>query len=291
MRFLGISRGERFSPNMSAKDRAIMEAVAVNLRELGHLVTIVSEDDDHGLALLVDAHYDAVFAMLRGAHAIKVLSGFEAKGISAVNSAKGIVNAERKNMMRIMDAQRFPMPKTIIVECQHIAKDEALPQKFIPDVPIPCWIKNGEGWAQCAEDVSFADTREQVLSAISGLCRRYPSGTVILSEHLQGDLVKFYGVEHTDFFFWKYPDPANSKFGLEAINGTPSRYNFDVDALKQTCDKLALATGISIYGGDCVIADDGSFRIIDFNDWPSFSSCRQQAAQAITQRILTACVL
>lgn len=26
---------------------------------------------------------------------------------------------------------------------------------------------------------------------------------------------------------------------------------------------------VPVYGGDCVVSEDGSIRIIDFNDWPS----------------------
>ena len=43
---------------------------------------------------------------------------------------------------------------------------------------------------------------------------------------------------------------------------------------------------IPVYGGDVVIDEDGEFWFIDFNDFPSFSSCRARAAEAIAQRIL-----
>ena len=41
-----------------------------------------------------------------------------------------------------------------------------------------------------------------------------------------------------------------------------------------------------IYGGDAVIRPDGRFFLIDFNDWPSFGSCTQAAAEAIATRAL-----
>ena len=45
--------------------------------------------------------------------------------------------------------------------------------------------------------------------------------SVVVNEHLKGDLIKFYGVEGTDFFYWFYPSKRGhrSKFGLEVING------------------------------------------------------------------------
>ena len=36
-----------------------------------------------------------------------------------------------------------------------------------------------------------------------------------------------------------------------------------------------------MYGGDAIVTSDGDFYIIDFNDWPSFASCREAAAEAI----------
>ena len=42
---------------------------------------------------------------------------------------------------------------------------------------------------------------------------------------------------------------------------------------------------LPIYGGDAIITPDGNIHLIDFNDWPSFSSCRDEAAKAIAKRI------
>ena len=44
---------------------------------------------------------------------------------------------------------------------------------------------------------------------------------------------------------------------------------------------LAEAVGLKVYGGDCIVDETGHFYMIDFNDWPSFSRCREEAATAI----------
>jgi hypothetical protein len=44
---------------------------------------------------------------------------------------------------------------------------------------------------------------------------------------------------------------------------------------------LAAAVGLQVYGGDCIVTVDGAWYMIDFNDWPSFSRCREEAAEAI----------
>ena len=49
--------------------------------------------------------------------------------------------------------------------------------------------------------------------------------------------------------------------------------------------QLARLTNIDVYGGDCIVDHEGRFFIIDFNDWPSFSACKEQAADSISQLV------
>ncbi len=49
---------------------------------------------------------------------------------------------------------------------------------------------------------------------------------------------------------------------------------------------LARKLNVPIYGGDVIIDQEGEFWFIDFNDFPSFSCCRKEAAEAIVQRII-----
>ena len=108
----------------------------------------------------------------------------------------------------------------------------------------------------------------------------------LVSAHVVGDLVKFYGVLGTGFFHVCYPtDEGRSKFGMEAHNGPARHYPFSREALQQEAERLAAAVGIEVYGGDCIVKSDGTFCFIDFNDWPSFSPCREQAADAIASII------
>jgi hypothetical protein len=101
-----------------------------------------------------------------------------------------------------------------------------------------------------------------------------------------GDLVKFYGVAGSDFFYWFYPNDLNhSKFGWEKINGQAIGIPFNLKHLKSVCDEAAKVLGIYIYGGDCVVEANGDIKIIDFNDWPSFAPCRSEAASCIARCI------
>ena len=55
--------------------------------------------------------------------------------------------------------------------------------------------------------------------------------------------------------------------------------------MQTEAERLAEAVGIDVYGGDCIVGSDGTFCMIDFNDWPSFSRCREEAAEAIASLV------
>ncbi|MGN0223838.1 MAG: hypothetical protein ACI4AM_07410, partial [Muribaculaceae bacterium] len=84
-----------------------------------------------------------------------------------------------------------------------------------------------------------------------------------------------------------YPfDSAPTKYGKEAINGPSQGLKFDVEQLKGDCAKAADILDVKVYGGDCIVAEDGSYKIIDFNDWPSFAPCRAEAAVVIARMVM-----
>ena len=111
----------------------------------------------------------------------------------------------------------------------------------------------------------------------------------VINKHLEGDLIKFYGVQGQPWFFWFYPfDEGHSKYGHEAINGKSRGLHFDEDYLKSICQKASEIMDVKVYGGDCIVDPDGSIRIIDFNDWPSFAPCSAEAAPHIAKCVLQA---
>jgi hypothetical protein len=126
---------------------------------------------------------------------------------------------------------------------------------------------------------------EELKAALLGFNKR-AIAAVVASEHLTGDLVKFYGVKDTGFFYWYYPE-GEGRFGHERENGLTRGYTFSATALNHEAERLAGLIGIDIYGGDAVIDELGQFKLIDFNDWPSFSRCIGDAATAIADLLET----
>ena len=156
------------------------------------------------------------------------------------------------------------------------------------EIPLPpengdsgIWLKRGKGTAEVAEDTIFCNSEEEVEDAMRRFADRGITD-VCRQAHVVGDLVKFYGVANTDFFYHFYPtDSGRSKFGSEEHNGKAHHYPFSAEEMKKTVDRLATTIGVIVYGGDAIVKADGSFVIIDFNDWPTFSPCREEAARKI----------
>jgi hypothetical protein len=143
------------------------------------------------------------------------------------------------------------------------------------------WLKRGDAAAQSKSDVQYAANQTELNAKIAAFNERGITSYTV-SAHVPGDLVKFYGIAGTGFFRYYYPtDDGDQKFGDEARNGAARHYAFSADHLQRAAERLATAVGVDIYGGDCIVRADGSFCMIDFNDWPSFARCRDEAAEAI----------
>lgn len=58
-------------------------------------------------------------------------------------------------------------------------------------------------------------------------------------------------------------------------------------AMHTAATQVARQSEFSIYGGDAILREDGTFVFIDFNDFPSFSACLPEASAAIVQHSLS----
>ena len=274
-RLAGVCRGTLFSPNCVDNDAAIISAVKRHLETLGATVSLVGEDDV--LQLSADT-VDACFSMARSQKAFAALACLEQKGVRVVNPSQGVERCVRRTMTEILTGGGIAHPRSWVIE-----RGGTMPD----GVDFPCWVKRGDGCAQQKEDTCYVRDGEEGNRCLKQFWERGVA-CVVVNEHLVGDLIKFYGVEGTDFFFWLYPSTCGhrSKFGLEAINGTPQGYRFDAVQLKAEADKAARLLDVPVYGGDCIVDSHGTLKIIDFNDWPSFAPCREQAAYYIATLIL-----
>ncbi len=258
---LAVGRAERFSPNSADKDAAILGGVCGELERMGFSVGRVSETD-----LAPGIRADAWLTMGRLPSALGFLASRQSLGEPVVNSPEGIaLCCDRQRLTAALGRAGVPVP----------------PESGAHGV----WLKRAHGVAESEWDVRYADDDSRAV-AVEAEMRRHGVTEVMRCAHVPGDLVKFYGVGGTDFFRFFYPgDDGMTKFGDERRNGRPRHYAFSEAALRSAARLAARTAGTAVYGGDCIVRPDGSLCIIDFNDWPSFSRCRAEAARAIAAMV------
>lgn len=262
LRVLAVRRDDLYSPNNVAEDLGILQSTAHLLGEaLGVDVPVV--DEPAFASRPADA--DIYISMGRMPATLAVLSAKEREGRVVVNSSEAVRRCVRSQLDRLMRSQGIAMP----------------PLTGTHGV----WIKRGDAAAQTPDDVVYCPDAGSFAKARQAFLERGITDFVV-SAHVEGDVVKFYGVG-TAMFRCFYPgDDGISKFGDERLNGKTHHYPYDAAALHAEVVRLASLTGTAVYGGDAIVDKDGRFYIIDFNDWPSFSRCRDEAAEAICRYVV-----
>ncbi len=267
-----IQRALCYSPNSEEKDLAVLQEVGSLLED----ATIISEDDfvnrfstynQSVSSESVDSAnvYCQIISMARSTKALECLEQLEQSGIQVLNPSAGVWACQRSNVDKVMRENHLPFP---------------------PDEGNDgYWVKRADASAQSKEDVCFCQDWTEVENVKSAFMQRGIIN-IVIQAHVKGDVVKFYGVEDTDFFRYYYSgDDTETKFGDEERNGKPQYYSFSSSNLQADAEKLACLLQTPIYGGDAIVREDGSYVIIDFNDFPSFSRCREEAAKAIVGRM------
>lgn len=273
----GIMRAGAYSPNHIGNDAAIFNATAEQLRKRGCEVNVYSEEQ----FIAGKVSERIILNMCREQRSIQLLQRKEDDGCLVINSGYGIENCTRERMTRILLGSNIPYPESLIVNTNEAVKPALKESGF-----TACWIKRGDFHAMHKEDVSYCRHIEEAQEVLQEYFYRGIKRAVI-NKHLPGDLIKFYGVKGSPFFYWFYPfDEGHSKYGHEAINGKSTGFDFDIKQLKEICHNAADTLDVVVYGGDCIVSSDGDIKIIDFNDWPSFAPCRNEAAPHIAKAVM-----
>lgn len=261
MRVCAIQRATCFSPNSVEKDYAILSSVVKGFD--GEMIPEDYLSDPSISSRLYEA--DVIFTMGRRPSTLRLLQQVEQSGVRVLNPSEGISACDRLRLQQIMQQAHVPYPS---------AEGEG-----------PFWLKRSDMAAQGASDVVFCESRETLSQAVQSFKERGIAHWQV-QRHVEGDLVKFYGVRGTSFFRYYYPsDDGISKFGDEARNGAAHHYPFSAAQLQVYAHQVSAAANLPIYGGDAIIQADGQIVIIDFNDWPSYSRCRDEAACAIASLV------
>ena len=267
-----IQRAACYSPNSEEKDLAILQEICSLLED----ATIISEDDFINRFSTYNQSVSSesvdfvnvnsqIISMARSTKALECLKQLEQSGIRVLNPSAGVWACQRSNIDKVMRENHLPLP----------------PDKGDDGY----WVKRADTAAQSKEDVCFCHDWSEVEKIKSTFMQRGITD-VVTQAHVKGDVVKFYGVEGTGFFRYYYSGAdTETKFGAEERNGKPRYYSFSSSNLQADAEQLACLLQTPVYGGDAIVWEDGSYVIIDFNDFPSFSKCRKDAARAIFERM------
>lgn len=270
IKIAGIMRAAAFSPNHIGNDSSIFNIVADQLRKRGCEVNVYSEDQfiNNGV------NEKIIVNMCREKRSIERLQHLEDMGMLVINSGYGIENCIRERMARIFIGSSIPYPETIITDT-----DEAIRERLTKAGITRCWIKRGDSHTMHNEDVTLVRHPEEAQEILQEYFLRGIKRAVI-NRDIEGEMIKFYGILGTPFFFW-----LTTRSSSAIARKQPA--TFDEARLKALCSAAAEILDVKIYGGDCVLSPDGKMRIIDFDDWPSFAPCRQEAATNIAKFVMS----
>ena len=263
IKLAGIKRSAEFSPNHIETDSLILMKTTEVLMEMGAKINLYNEED----VGKVDIPEEMIFSMVQGERATEELLKYETSGTKQIiNPPSAVKNCYRVNMTSLLPDAGIPFPKSV-----HVKTNDLATVNFNDFGMRKIWIKRGDVHAVHREDVTLVYSEEEKISMLHEFERRGITDA-ILQTHLDGDVVKFYAIKDSNLFHWYY---------LNGINHT----KFDTTKLHELAQASAEVLGLFIYGGDAVIAEDGSIKIIDINDWPSFAPIKDEAAKQIANLI------
>jgi hypothetical protein len=264
-RVLGVYREIEFSPDKVEADAAIIDNVLAHLRAAG-AKTVALDAQRFNTEAVADVQL--VIAMCQGPQSLNRLAAVEESGAVTINSALAIRNCYRDLLGAGLMRAGVPVPEGALVRTEGPLDVKTL---RVLDLTSPMYVKRGDMHALGPGDVQRVDGLEQLEATLMRFSRRGIVRAYVQQEAI-GTVVKFYGVGAAEYF------SAVCEEGVD-IGDDGKR------ALARAAAQAAAALGLEVWGGDAVFGE-GDFRIIDFNDWPSFERVRDQAARAIARRCL-----
>lgn len=260
----GIFREIAHSPNRESDDEHILRSTAKKLKDYGVSVSLFHPDE---IKKEGNNMPHLLFLMCEELPTLDMLQTWEKQGIIMINSTEGVRNTYRNRMVDLLsDANYFP--ESSLVETSNL---------LINKTGFPCWVKRGDVHATQEGDVVLV----QDLEELSYCAKRFNDRGIknaLLQKHIEGDLIKFYGVgvdEGCWFHFFYHKN--------QILKNCP----LNIKELKNYARKGAMVLGLEIFGGDAIVDSSGKIQIIDLNAWPSFALFREEASTQISDYIIS----
>ena len=181
----GVFREEAHSPGRESDDAEILRLAAKSLEARGFQVEL--RDPDELARASGHARPRAIFLMCERLPVLRELASWERDGIVAVNRPSAVLDTYRERMIA-----RFAKASVPFIESRSVATSgEAV------TAPVPVWVKRGDVHNTQDGDVVFAEGQAAIARALEGMAGRGIPRAVI-QPHVDGDLVKFYGIGRPD---------------------------------------------------------------------------------------------
>lgn len=266
LQVVGVYREPEFSPGKVAADRAIMDAVLDQLHDAGAAITGLEAAE---LAVGVRSQAQLVLAMCQGPATLKRLASMEESGALVINSALAIRNCYRDLLGAGLVNARVPAPAGRLIDTT--APLDLKSVKAL-DLTAPIFVKRGDLHALGPDDVQRVEGAAELEVAMADFAGR-GIARVYAQQEVRGEVVKFYGIGDGSEYF-------------AAISETDTEIEEPVRRdLAHAAGAVASTLGLAVWGGDAIV-NKRELALIDFNDWPSFSRVRDEAATAITRHCL-----
>ncbi len=273
---IGIFRETLHSPDRVFDDFEILRLTAEALEADGVEVELV-RPEQISPGWWKRARPETAFVMCEQERMLERLGAWERQGATLINCVSAIRNTYRHRMIPLLFSTGVPFPKSELVATRSPDLEDRLRSHFRHAGTRSLWIKRGDVHNTQEGDVSLARSAEEAWALVRAFRSRDVTRSV-WQEHIEGDLVKLYGVGESGevWFKWFYHED-------QELKGHP----FSESDLKEAFFSAARALRLEIFGGDAVVASDGSVYLIDINAWPSFALFRGEASAAIARHILT----
>ena len=262
----GIFRERTHSPGRESDDAEILRLTGKHLEARGYQIVLKGVDELGGPD---DAPPDFVFLMCETAEPLRRLAAWEARGVPLVNSIGAVLNTYRDRMIAQFGQAGVPFVPSRIVATGEPA----------PGVSLPLWVKRADVHNTQDGDVVPAATPAALAAALASLADR-GIGRAVLQPHIEGDLVKFYGIgparRRGEPAWFRWFHHADQRLAGHPVDG---------DALGRLAARAAAAIGLAVYGGDAIVGAGGATTLLDLNAWPSFARFRDEAAERIAAHI------
>ncbi len=266
MKVLGISREIKNSPGRESDDALVLQAVMDQLSILKIEAAIMTPEEFDGSEV---NDFDLIAPMCEAFLRLERLKKIEAEiGVVMVNSADSVLGCYRTRMLEsFANTPGLSYPSTEVRRTMTAANGKA--PAF--DASEGWWLKRGDVHNTCACDVVFVKDWDDAENVRREFERREIEDFAI-QRHINGDLIKFYGVGPGRWFTWFYHDPSSAR-----------RRRFKLKDLVTQAELAAKSVKISVFGGDAIATPEGRVSIIDINSWPSFARVRAEAAVQIAR--------